>query len=260
MIFNMGGGGAGLGFRVLATSAATVPAGFSGVENDILIVGISAAGATPAVYRDWEMQAVAPLSASEGNVWIASGPVSRNPIAVVKNKPLFVYPNHVMCYESGIWVRKAAYCYKSGVWEPFEQPILPPTTGWNGIAASGAQPYFENDPNTGYPAIRFQTSNSNSAARVTNGIDLTPYTRVRAYFKNYGTGTNFSVRLAALLDADKGKDCSTAAWTNYGVTVSGTTGDILAEYDVSLVNEVRFIGVGVRVTTNNVYCAEVTLE
>lgn len=105
MIFNIGGGGAALNFRVVGNPKPEAPR-----SNTIWVDSDNITG--------YVFSAVKPESAAEGTVWFPAGLSSSGAFNALRKNELMIYPLSAKQMSGGAWVSRSAQIYKDG-WVDF---------------------------------------------------------------------------------------------------------------------------------------------
>lgn len=114
MIYVLGGGGAGLNFKVVGgTTQPTNPK-----ENTIWVN-------TSASITEWAFSVSAPANPTAGMVWFGIGLSSEVSFNALKKNQIHVYPISAKQYISGKWTDKTAKTYKNSAWRDWSQILLP---------------------------------------------------------------------------------------------------------------------------------------
>ena len=165
-VFNRGGGGAALNFKVVGGT--TQPTSAS--VNTIWVN-------TSTAISDWVFSAVEPLTANEGTVWIKTGTSSPVEFNALKKNSIIVYPTSAAQYVSDEWVAKTAKSYDGTTWNDCTDL----TGGWG---SGGSM-----DTSAGYSNNSSMTKNTDSILltvapvsgymlSTVNKIDLTSYKKL----------------------------------------------------------------------------------
>ena len=232
MIYVLGGGGAGLNFKVVGgTSQPTNPR-----ENTIWVN-------TSTTITDWVFSATQPTGSS-GMVWFSVGTSSSVEFNALKKNAIQIYPLSAKQHISGKWVDKTAKTYQNSKWNDWWNGELyqkGQTTGWstknliltgNSVCDGGGTIDYKSENMT----LTGPANGHGTTFYYDTKVDLTKYTKL--------TLTGYFV----------GQIYTLCAWTDFGTYetdnrvahISGynSTANVPSKYtlDVSALSGKHYIG------------------
>lgn len=262
MIFNMsgGGGGVGLNFKIVGNPQPSNPA-----ENTIWVD-------TDTEITGWAFNAEEPDGA-EGKMWIKIGTLSNVDFNALKKNDLTVHPMSAKQYINGAWQKVTCQSYQDGAWVEwmpegslywYGNECTNVTGGWlaktwqmqSDATGSASTTTFEVARNDDY--IEFtKTGTFGAVLYAQYPIDLTNVNTIHFKGEMYGTGRNWW--------------CAFHVWTKLGgsywasnsvATVNAGTSGALPSFalDVSNLSGNHYIGFGIYDPANKVKLEELYLE
>ena len=234
MIYVLGGGGAGLNFKVVGgTSQPTNPR-----ENTIWVN-------TSTTITDWVFSATQPESAT-GRVWISVGTSSTVEFNALKKNEIQVYPFAAKQYVSGAWKNVTAKSYQNGAWRDWWDGYLYDygdknesiTGGW--VGTSSAQITFNSTNMSLY-------SSGNSKVYTKNKINLSDAKQIKFEGTLAASSTPSYRSLCVFADTPSSNDYSNLV-AYYNTAVNNST----CQLDVSSLPGSYPVGFAVRDETTTV--------